>query len=364
MVLTRDFKLTVRERLQRDPSIREALLKEAIDCLLAGDVETGKSLLRDHVNATIGFGELGGLTDKSPKRLMRTLSPILCASRSGNAPLFPTKGVLPSAQLPPPLRRSDLPVTRGRTEPRSPPNRCMPRSPSPTTTPGTDHATARHGICIMSEKALCFRTQECPAMSTAQTIRTGIRKLPRGKPFTSARFLKLGSRGAVDRTLSRLVGEGEIQRLSRGVFVRPRTSRFVGTVLPDVREVVETIARNNGETVQVHGAEAARRLRLSTQVPAAPAFHTNASSRTIRIGNATVTMIHTSNRRLLQYAGETTGLALSALWYLGKDNVTPETVATIESALGPREFEKLRSADMPAWMANALRGHPRETAHG
>ena len=74
MALTRDFKVTVRERLQRDPSFRQALLKEAVDCLLSSDVETGKSLLRDYVNATIGFGELGGLTDKSPKSLMRMLS--------------------------------------------------------------------------------------------------------------------------------------------------------------------------------------------------------------------------------------------------------------------------------------------------
>ena len=73
MALTRDFKLTVRERLQRDPSFREALLEEAVDCILASDVETGKSLLRDYVNATIGFGELGGMTDKSPKSLMRML---------------------------------------------------------------------------------------------------------------------------------------------------------------------------------------------------------------------------------------------------------------------------------------------------
>ncbi len=74
MALTRDFKVTVRERLQRDPSFREALLEEAVDCLLSSDVETGKSLLRDYVNATIGFGELGGLTEKSPKSLMRMLS--------------------------------------------------------------------------------------------------------------------------------------------------------------------------------------------------------------------------------------------------------------------------------------------------
>ena len=201
-------------------------------------------------------------------------------------------------------------------------------------------------------------------MSTAHAVRAAIRKLPRGKPFTGERFLTHGSRGAVDRALSRLAAGGEIQRLARGVFVRPRTSRFVGTVLPGVTEVVEAIARSNGETVQVHGAEAARRFRLSTQVPTAPVFHTSASSRTVRIGNITVRMVHTSNRRRLQFAGEAPGAALSALWYLGKDNVTPEAVATIEAALGPAEFQRLRSADMPAWMTRALAAAGRETAHG
>ena len=200
-------------------------------------------------------------------------------------------------------------------------------------------------------------------MSTAKAVRAAIRKLPRGKPFTSARFLKHGTRGAVDRTLSRLVGEGEIQRLAHGVFVRPRTSRFVGTVLPGIHEVVEAIARSNGETVQVHGAEAVRRFRLSTQVPTAPVFHTSASSRTIRVGGITVRMVHTSSRRRLQFAGEATGTALSALWYLGKDNVPPEAVTTIAAALGPAEFEKLRSADMPAWMTKALAAAG-ETVHG
>ncbi len=200
-------------------------------------------------------------------------------------------------------------------------------------------------------------------MSAARAIRAGICKVPKGKPFTSERFLEHGSRSAVDRTLSRLASRGEIQRLARGVFVRPRTSRFVGAVVPDVLEVVEVIARNNGETVQVHGAEAARRFKLSTQVPTAPVFHTSASSRTIRIANITVKMVHTSNRRRLQFAGEAAGVALSALWYLGKNNVSPKTVATIEAALGPAEFQRLRSADMPAWMTKALAAPP-DSLHG
>ena len=199
--------------------------------------------------------------------------------------------------------------------------------------------------------------------STARAVRAGVRRLPEGKPFTRERFLEHGSRSAVDRTLSRLAGRGEIQRVARGVFVRPRTSRFVGAVAPDLLEVVEAIARNNGETVQVHGAEGARRFGLSTQVPTAPVFHTSASSRTIQIANIAVRMVHTSNRRRLQFAGEAAGAALAALWYLGKNNVTREAVATIEAALGPAEFQRLRSAEMPAWMTKALAAAP-DSLHG
>jgi hypothetical protein len=63
VVLTRDFKETIRERVERDPAFREALLTEGIECLLAGDLDTGKAVLRDYINATIGFQDLGGLTE-------------------------------------------------------------------------------------------------------------------------------------------------------------------------------------------------------------------------------------------------------------------------------------------------------------
>ena len=75
MALTRDFKETVRARMARDPAFREALLKEGVECLLSGDVDTGRAVLRDYVNATIGFEELAILTRKSPKSLMRMLGP-------------------------------------------------------------------------------------------------------------------------------------------------------------------------------------------------------------------------------------------------------------------------------------------------
>ena len=75
MPLTRDFKETVQTRAARDPAFREELLKEGIECLLTGDVDAGKIVLRDYINATIGFEELGLLTNKSPKSLMRMFGP-------------------------------------------------------------------------------------------------------------------------------------------------------------------------------------------------------------------------------------------------------------------------------------------------
>jgi hypothetical protein len=75
VALTLGFKKTVKERVERDSAFREELLKEGIECFLTGDVDTGKTLLRDYINATIGFDALGSLTDKSPKSLMRMLGP-------------------------------------------------------------------------------------------------------------------------------------------------------------------------------------------------------------------------------------------------------------------------------------------------
>lgn len=75
MALTRDFKVTIKARAVRDPAFRKELLREGVECLLAGDVDTGKTILRDYINATVGFVELARVVDRSPKSLMRMLGP-------------------------------------------------------------------------------------------------------------------------------------------------------------------------------------------------------------------------------------------------------------------------------------------------
>ncbi len=75
MTLTRSFKETVKARAERDEAFREALLREGVECLLSGDVETGKAVLRDYINATIGFESLSEATNTPAKSLMRMFSP-------------------------------------------------------------------------------------------------------------------------------------------------------------------------------------------------------------------------------------------------------------------------------------------------
>jgi DNA-binding phage protein len=75
MALTRDFKETILARVQSDPKFRNALLKEGIETLLAGDVDTGKAILRDYIKAIVGFEQLGTETGSSPKSLIRMFGP-------------------------------------------------------------------------------------------------------------------------------------------------------------------------------------------------------------------------------------------------------------------------------------------------
>lgn len=75
MALTRDFKKTVVARVERDPKFAHALLDEAATLFLNGEPETARAVLRELVNATMGFEQLARLTETPSKSLHRMLSP-------------------------------------------------------------------------------------------------------------------------------------------------------------------------------------------------------------------------------------------------------------------------------------------------
>ena len=74
-IATRSFKEFVQKHVADDPEFAEALFREAVDLLLAGDVQTGKAILRDYIKATVGFEKLGSATGTQPKSLIRMFGP-------------------------------------------------------------------------------------------------------------------------------------------------------------------------------------------------------------------------------------------------------------------------------------------------
>ena len=75
MPLTRSFKELVQRHVAADPAFAEALLREGVDTMLAGDIDTGKAILRDYIKATVGFQKLSEATGTQPKSLIRMFSP-------------------------------------------------------------------------------------------------------------------------------------------------------------------------------------------------------------------------------------------------------------------------------------------------
>jgi DNA-binding phage protein len=75
MTKTKSFSELVQGRVKTDKKFAEALLLEGVDAMLSGDVDAGKTILRDYIKATVGFEKLGAATGVPPKSLIRMFGP-------------------------------------------------------------------------------------------------------------------------------------------------------------------------------------------------------------------------------------------------------------------------------------------------
>lgn len=184
--------------------------------------------------------------------------------------------------------------------------------------------------------------------------------MPKGRPFASTVFAQVGSRASINKALSRLVQSGTLERVARGVYMRPKTSKYTGRC-----GAPESAGCHGGH----HEGErrddpdtrrgAVRRLDLSTQMQVLPTFYTSGSTREIKIGNAVVRLRHASKNRL-QHAGTMVGVALTALHYIGKEGLSAKVASKIASALSSEDLMKLQACKMPEWMRTALNFAARE----
>jgi hypothetical protein len=175
--------------------------------------------------------------------------------------------------------------------------------------------------------------------------------------WTTADFLDLGSRAAVDQALSRLVRRGALTRPARGLYAVHRKSERLGIELPaKLEEVVDALARRSGATVVPSGAAFANQLGLSTQVPMRAIFQTTGRARRYQIGGTNVELRHVSPRRLK--ASSPRNLAvLSAIAHLGKANIDETTLARLRSVTERADDASLLddARNQPAWVVAVVR---------
>jgi hypothetical protein len=186
-----------------------------------------------------------------------------------------------------------------------------------------------------------------------QQILEQLAGLPEGAALCAKELLHLGSRAALDQTLSRLVRRGQLMRAGRGVYVRPIETRF-GVRAPSAEKVVEAIARLRGETVVSHGAAAANALGLTTQVPVRVVYLTSGRSRRLKLGAQVVEMKHVPGWQLIK-AGQPAGEAVRALAWLGPAHVSA-ALKTLKQKFPESEFRALgatRNA-LPGWLAEKV----------
>jgi len=185
-----------------------------------------------------------------------------------------------------------------------------------------------------------------------------------GRVWTPADFAALGNRDAVDKALQRLAKSGELRRIDRGLYDRPRFNSL--TKKPtnsDYREILAALARRDQIRILVDGLTAANDLGLTDAVPAHVIVHTDARRRAIKVGNLTIKFKLTAPSKLY-WADRPAMRVIQALHWL-KDMLPRDEkriMARLTAILGEPQYGPSIRQDLenglkaiPAWMQRIVR---------
>jgi hypothetical protein len=196
-----------------------------------------------------------------------------------------------------------------------------------------------------------MKTVRHKPQSLESNILVRIRGSGRGSVFVPGDFLDLGSRQGVDFALHRLVKQGILRRLARGLYDYPKSHPQLGMLSPSVDEIAKVLAGRDRLRIQPAAAHAANLLHLSEQVPAKAVFLTDGPSRRVKVGTREIVLKRTTPRAMAA-AGRMSGLIIQALKYLGQPHVTMERLAPLRKLLSEKDRAQLKQ-DIPlapAWM--------------
>lgn len=185
-------------------------------------------------------------------------------------------------------------------------------------------------------------TSEDEEMSVQARIHNRIKRKGRGTVFTPKDFLDLGNRPAIDQSLSRMVKDGTIRRLDRGIYDFPRRHPQWGALSPSSDAVAKAVV--GASAVQPSRAQAANALGLSTQVPAQTVYYTDGPQRHVRIGRGMIQVRRRSPTNLLG-AGSDAGMVYQALRHLGRSRVDDTVIDALRHRV-PADVRQELYADL------------------
>ena len=166
-----------------------------------------------------------------------------------------------------------------------------------------------------------------------------IKRMMRSKfgAFSISDFIDLAGHDAVRKTLDRLEDNGQIRRVIRGIYDRPKFNRrFNMFEAPRVEEVAKALARQYNWTICPSGNLSLNLLGLSTQVPARYVFVSNGPYATYMIEGTELIFKHTNNREISSFSF-ITQLLIQAIKTIGRENVLLDDILHLRRFLKPRE---------------------------
>lgn len=178
----------------------------------------------------------------------------------------------------------------------------------------------------------------------------------RGWVFTPMHFLDLGSRAAVDQSLTRLAKDGTVRRLARGLYDYPQKHSTLGDLPANYERIAQALAGRDNLKIQPSGAYAANLLGLTDQVPARIVFLTDGPNRNVQIRNQVIVLKRTTPKNMAT-AGKMSGLVIQALRFLGQSFVDDKVVGKLKEKLSADDKRTL-IADLryaPAWIGKVAR---------
>ncbi len=185
--------------------------------------------------------------------------------------------------------------------------------------------------------------------------------------WTPGDFADLGGRAAVDKTLQRLVTGGELRRIDRGLYDRPRKNELTGRpTVPDYRAVIRAVTRRDQARAVIDGMTAANDLGLTTAVPARIEVLVDARLKPIKLGNQEIHFKLAAPSRL-SWADRPAMRVVQALYWmqdmLAQDSERQRVRTTLRRLLADPQHGKAIRDDLraglsalPIWMQEFLRG--------